>query len=156
MANPFRFLLRVPVPWVFILVYLVGAGLERVMPTSVLRDNGRGSSITGAVLIALGAVIAGWGLGIFWKARTTTVPGQASAQLVMRGPYRFTRNPMYVGLTLVYLGEAGLMKQVWPIIVLPLMLAYLNWIVIPVEEAKLREVFGNQYEEYRTRVRRWI
>lgn len=156
MANPFRFLLRVPVPWVFILVYLVGAGLERVMPTSVLRDNGRGSSITGAVLIALGAVIAGWGLGIFWKARTTTVPGQASAQLVMRGPYRFTRNPMYVGLTLVYLGEAGLMKQVWPIIVLPLMLAYLNWIVIPVEEAKLREVFGDQYDGYRGRVRRWI
>lgn len=156
MANPFRFLLRVPVPWVFILVYLVGAGLERVMPTSVLRDNGRGSSIPGAVVIALGAVIAGWGLGIFWKARTTTVPGQASAQLVMRGPYRFTRNPMYVGLTLVYLGEAGLMKQVWPIIVLPLMLAYLNWIVIPVEEAKLREVFGDQYDGYRGRVRRWI
>lgn len=156
MANPFRFLLRVPVPWVFILVYLVGAGLERVMPTSVLRDNGRGSSITGAVLIALGAVIAGWGLGIFWKARTTTVPGQASAQLVMRGPYRFTRNPMYVGLTLVYLGEAGLMKQVRPIVVLPLMLAYLNWIVIPVEEAKLREVFGDQYDGYRGRVRRWI
>lgn len=156
MANPLRFLLRVPVPWVFILVYLVGAGLERVLPSSVLRDNGHASTIVGAVLVAVGAVIAGWGLGIFWKARTTTVPGQASAQLVMRGPYRFTRNPMYVGLTLVYLGEAGLMKQVWPIVVLPLMLAYLNWTVIPVEEAKLREVFGDQYDAYRARVRRRI
>jgi protein-S-isoprenylcysteine O-methyltransferase Ste14 len=76
--------------------------------------------------------------------------------LVTRGPYRFTRNPMYVGLIFVYLGEAALLKQIWPVIVLPFMIAYLNWTVIPLEEAKLKEAFQDEYERYRARVRRWF
>jgi protein-S-isoprenylcysteine O-methyltransferase Ste14 len=63
---------------------------------------------------------------------------------------------MYVGLTFAYIGEAGLMKQVWPLALLPLVLAYVNWTVIPLEESKLREVFGDEYEQYRLRVRRWV
>jgi len=114
------------------------------------------STIAGAALFSLGAIIAGWGLAIFRRARTTTVPGKSSAKLVTWGPYRFTRNPMYVGLTLAYLGEAGLLRQLWPIIALPFVLAYVNWTVIPVEEAKLVEVFGDEYERYRSRVGRWI
>jgi protein-S-isoprenylcysteine O-methyltransferase Ste14 len=155
-TNPVRLLMRVPVPWVFVLTYLVGVALEYIRPTTMLRDTAPVSTIAGAVLFSFGAVIAGCGLVIFRKARTTTVPGQPSAKLVTWGPYRFTRNPMYVGLTLAYLGEAGLLKQIWPIVLLPLTIAYLNWTVIPVEEARLQEVFGNEYEKYRSRVRRWI
>ncbi len=84
------------------------------------------------------------------------MPGQASRLLVTRGPYRLTRNPMYVGLTLAYLGEAGLLRQIWPLAVLPLVLAYLEWMVIPLEETRLLETFGEEYEAYRRRVRRWI
>jgi protein-S-isoprenylcysteine O-methyltransferase Ste14 len=156
MKNPIRLLLYVPVPWVFILTYLLGGAMEHFLPTRVLLDKVRVSTIAGVALFAVGAVIAGWGLVIFRRARTTTVPGKSSAKLVTWGPYRFTRNPMYVGLTFAYLGEAGLLKQIWPIVVLPLMWAYLNWIVIPVEEAKLKEVFPDDYEQYRSRVRRWI
>jgi len=72
------------------------------------------------------------------------------------GPYRFTRNPMYVGLVLAYLGEAGLLKQVWPVVLLPFTIAYLNWTVIPVEEAKLEEAFPYEYKQYRLQVRRWF
>lgn len=71
----------------------------------------RSAGVAGALLFLLGATIAGWGLVIFRRARTTTVPGRASAALVTWGPYRFSRNPMYVGLTLAYLGEAGLLRQ---------------------------------------------
>ena len=138
------------------LTYLVGEGLKYVRPSTILRDRAQVSMIAGGVLFALGAVIAGWGLAIFHMARTTTVPGQPSVKLVTWGPYCYTRNPMYVGLTLAYLGEAGLLKQIWPVVVLPLMLAYLNLAVIPLEEAKLKEVFSNEYETYRSRVRRWI
>ena len=63
---------------------------------------------------------------------------------------------MYVGLTLAYLGEAGILRQIWPVLLLPLTLAYVNWTVIPVEEKKLREVFAEEYERYRAKVRRWI
>jgi protein-S-isoprenylcysteine O-methyltransferase Ste14 len=63
---------------------------------------------------------------------------------------------MYVGLVLAYLGEAGILGQVWPMFLLPLTVAYMNWVVIPVEEGKLKEVFGEAYERYRARVRRWM
>ncbi|MGA9958647.1 MAG: isoprenylcysteine carboxylmethyltransferase family protein [Acidobacteriaceae bacterium] len=157
MKNPVRLLLRVPVPWVFVLGYAVGLALQFILPHAVL--SGRASWISvgvGAGLFALGAVIAGWGLTLFHRASTTTVPGERSERLVTRGPYRLTRNPMYVGLTLAYFGEAGLLRQIWPLAVLPLVLAYLQWTVIPLEEAKLRETFGEEYEAYRGRVRRWV
>ena len=156
MKNPFRFLLHIPVPWVFVLNYLLGIPLERIHPRVISPQAAHDSTIAGALLFAIGAVIAGWGLILFRTARTTTVPGRSSAQLVTSGPYRFTRNPMYVGLSLAYLGEAGLLHQIWPAILLPLTIAYVNWTVIPLEESRLEEVFQDQYRQYRSRVRRWI
>lgn len=143
-----------PVPWVFVLTYLVGAGLEHFLPSGAERLHGL--DIAGGLLFLAGAVSAGWGWTIFRKHRTTTTPGQVSSKLVTWGPYRFSRNPMYVGLTLAYLGEAGLLKQAWPVVLLPLVVAYVHYIVIPVEEARLREAFPEEYEQYRTRVRRWV
>jgi protein-S-isoprenylcysteine O-methyltransferase Ste14 len=146
----------IPVPWVFVLTYLAGVGMERVLPLHVPIEVLPGGSVAGGVVFVIGAAIAGWGLLTFRKARTTTVPGKASSQLVTWGPYRFSRNPMYVGLTIAYIGEAGILQQVWPMVLLPLCVAYVNWVVIPLEEGKLREVFGEEYERYRARVRRWI
>jgi protein-S-isoprenylcysteine O-methyltransferase Ste14 len=146
----------VPVPWVFVLAYLLGAALESMHPRHIAPDTALVSTIAGVVLFAAGAALAGWALAIFYNARTTTVPGKESAKLVTWGPYRFTRNPMYVGLSLAYVGEAGLLKQFYPILFLPLMIAYLNWTVIPLEEARLKDVFRDEYERFRSRVRRWI
>jgi protein-S-isoprenylcysteine O-methyltransferase Ste14 len=156
MKKPFRFLLGVPVPWVFVLNYLLGVALERIHPRVISHEAALISTIAGALLFAAGAVIAGWGLVLFRKAKTTTVPGQSSAQLVTSGPYRFSRNPMYVGLSLAYLGEAGLLRQMWPATLLPLTIAYVNWTVIPLEESRLEDVFADRYRDYRSRVRRWF
>lgn len=151
-----RLLLNIPVPWVFVLTYLMGVVVELMLRTDDPLRTLPGVTIVGALLFALGAVIAGWGWMTFRKARTTTVPGEKSSELVTWGPYRFTRNPMYVGLVVAYLGEAGILRQFWPAVFLPLVIAYVNWIVIPVEEAKLKEVFGQDYERYCSRIRRWI
>ena len=157
MNNPVRLLLKVPVPWVFVLSYLVGFVLQvRLRPSAISPTMAWVSTGVGAGLFLVGVVIAGWGLTLFRRGSTTTVPGQVSRLLVIRGPYRITRNPMYVGLTLAYLGEAGLLRQVWPLVVLPLVLAYLQWVVIPLEESRLRESFGAEYVAYCRRVRRWI
>jgi protein-S-isoprenylcysteine O-methyltransferase Ste14 len=112
--------------------------------------------IVGIVALATGTGFAAWSLVIFHKAHTTTTPGERSTHLVTWGPYRYSRNPMYVSLILAYLGEAGILAQAWPILVLPLTVAYIHWIVISVEEARLREVFAAEYEQYCARVRRWI
>ncbi|HTM25252.1 MAG TPA: isoprenylcysteine carboxylmethyltransferase family protein [Vicinamibacterales bacterium] len=143
-------------PWVFVLTYLIGVAVEFVRPSSIPPQAVSAIGAAGAVLFVAGAAIAGWSLVIFHSVRTTTVPGRMSSSLVTWGPYRFSRNPMYVGLVVAYLGEAGIMKHLWPVALLPLTIAYVNWIVIPVEEAKLAEVFREEYEQYRTGVRRWI
>ncbi len=155
-GNPIRLLLHVPVPWVFVLTYLVGVGLESAFPLGVPKGRLLGITVAGAVVFAAGAVLAGWSLLLFKKARTTTVPGKLSSKLVTYGPYRISRNPMYVALVVAYLGEAGILNQVWPVILLPLTVAYINFIVIPIEEARLKEVFQEDYERYRKTVRRWI
>src|SRR5881394_987613 len=84
-----RLLMRVPVPWVFVLGYLAGVGLQHAIPPRPyfsIRTTHL-FSVSGAILFGVGAVIAGWGLVLFHKARTTTTPGEASKTLVMRGPY---------------------------------------------------------------------
>jgi protein-S-isoprenylcysteine O-methyltransferase Ste14 len=156
MKNPVRLLLHVPVPWVFVLTYLIGVVLEHVYHGTISPMAALVSTTAGAGLFAVGAVIAGWGLVLFRKAKTTTVPGKLSGKLVTWGPYRFTRNPMYVGLVLAYLGEAGLLKHIWPVVLLPFTVGYVNWTVIPVEEVKLEEAFHDEYERYRLQVPRWF
>ena len=151
-----RALMRIPVPWVFVLAYLAGIGLEAICFRSHFFNTMPFLSEIGAVVFLAGAVLAAWGWLLFRKAKTTRVPGRASTAMVTWGPYRFTRNPMYLGLTIAYLGEAGILRQLWPALLLPLVLAYLNRIVIPVEEEKLSEVFGPGYQEYRSRVGRWL
>jgi protein-S-isoprenylcysteine O-methyltransferase Ste14 len=155
-ARPFRFLMRIPVPWVFILAYLIGVGLEILVPFHTPSSQVALIKVLGGVLFIIGGAVAAWGLLVFRKARTTTVPGKSSTAVVRSGPYRFSRNPMYCGLIIAYVGEAGLLVQVWPLIVLPLVVAYLSWIVIPVEESRLQADFGAEYEQYRARIHRWI
>jgi protein-S-isoprenylcysteine O-methyltransferase Ste14 len=155
--KPIQLLLRLPVPWIFVLAYLIGVLLEYIFPFRADQDAARSiTNVAGITLFAVGAVIAGWAWTIFRRAGTTRVPGEVSATFVFWGPYRATRNPMYVGLALAYAGEALMLRQIWPILVLPFMLVYLNWIVIPLEETRLREVFQGRYDEYCTRVRRWF
>ena len=151
-----RILLRIPVPWVFILAYLTGVGLEIALRLRGTIPDRLAVTLFGGALFALGALIAGWGWMLFHRERTTRVPGEASTTLVTRGPYRFTRNPMYVGLSLAYLGEAGMLHQIVPVLLLPLVILYLNQVVIPVEEERLQGVFGATYAQYQARVRRWV
>lgn len=76
--------------------------------------------------------------------------------LVLRGPYRVSRNPMYVSLVLLYVGTA-LMTSAWValgLVVVPI--AVMGWVVIPMEESQLRERFGDRYADYCRQVRRWI
>jgi protein-S-isoprenylcysteine O-methyltransferase Ste14 len=149
--------MHIPVPWVFILAYLIGVALQLFFPIHIRSSEiVRYGLVVGLAFVVVGIAIAFSALGIFKRRSTTTIPFETPTSLVMSGPYRFTRNPMYVGLTLIYLGVAGTRAELWPVIVLPVLLAYVNFIVIPVEEQHLREAFGDSYAQYSARVRRWL
>jgi hypothetical protein len=84
-TNPFHVLLRIPVPWVFVLGYLSSVALEYVVPTRPVMDGLPAIGIVGAGVFLLGAALAGWGWLTFFRARTTTVPGKASLGIVPAG-----------------------------------------------------------------------
>jgi protein-S-isoprenylcysteine O-methyltransferase Ste14 len=148
--------LHMPVPWVFLLAFLLGVGLQLLLPVSSASSTlSLLARVAGVVLFVAGAVLAGWGLVLFHRLETTTTPGEAPNNLVTTGPYRFTRNPMYLGLVLAYLGEQGMLVLAWPLLFLVLTIGYVNGFVLPIEESSLR-AFGPAYEAYRARVRRWI
>lgn len=112
--------------------------------------------IIAVVLIVVGMGLEAWSGGLFKTAGTNVVPWSPSTALVFKGPYRFTRNPMYVGFTLVYLGLAlGLQSPSAMILLIPC-LALMTWGVILREERYLTARFGQAYLDYKNRVRRWL
>jgi protein-S-isoprenylcysteine O-methyltransferase Ste14 len=108
-------------------------------------------------------ILAALGIGVealvrFRRAKTTVnplKPEQASA-LVVGGIYRWTRNPMYLGMLLLLVGWAFILSSWAALAILPLFVIYLNRFQIGPEERALRARFGAEFDHYRERVRRWL
>ena len=77
-------------------------------------------------------------------------------RIIVSGPYRFSRNPMYVAWTLIYVGIAILVNSWWLFILLPVILVFTHYIVVRREEQRLEQVFGEEYRQYRDNVRRYL
>jgi protein-S-isoprenylcysteine O-methyltransferase Ste14 len=151
-------LLKIPVPWMFILTYLLGLIPQFLVPLGAdgQHVNLQAAKIAGAFLFLFGGLFAAWSLIIFNETKLTTKPGKSSKKLVMSGPYKVSRNPLYVSLTMVYLGGAGILGQLWPVLFLPLLLICLNKGIIPLEEKMLTADFGDEYKSYCSKVKRWV
>ena len=92
----------------------------------------------------------------FKDVGTTVRPDRAASTLVIAGPYKISRNPMYLGLALVYLGIAIAGQSVWALILLPVVLSVIQRRAIEPEEAFLEKRFGANYISYKEKVRRWL
>lgn len=147
---------RFPPPLLFVAGLAAAWLLERRVRALPFVADGDLLTTPGAVLVAIGVGVVAWGMVTFRAARTAIIPMHGASRLVEHGPYRFTRNPMYTGLTLAYLGIAAMMNSAWPLLALPIVLALLVRLVIRREEAYLLDAFGEEYSAYRTRVRRWL
>jgi protein-S-isoprenylcysteine O-methyltransferase Ste14 len=110
----------------------------------------------GWVLVLVFVVWNGWALMLFGRHRTGLLPGQPTAEMIEEGPYRLSRNPLYVGLLVLYLGVALLVPTVWAIVLFPVAVVLLLWGAILPEERFLHERFGTPYDAYTRRVRRWL
>jgi protein-S-isoprenylcysteine O-methyltransferase Ste14 len=113
--------------------------------------------VLGVLVIVLGAIAPLWAIRLFRREGTEVSPiSPTNRQLVMSGPYRFTRNPMYLGLVIIMFGVA-LWVGSWPILAAPVaVFITANFVHIPHEEAKMRRQFGAAYDAYVDRVRRWV
>ncbi|MET1025141.1 MAG: isoprenylcysteine carboxylmethyltransferase family protein [Pseudoxanthomonas sp.] len=150
-------LVRTTSPLHFLGIFCLAALLQRalVLPlpqaTPLLVMQWAGSLLAAA---ALGLALTCFAL--FALRRTTILPGHQPSTLVLRGPYRISRNPMYVSLVLSYIGLAGYLVVPWALVLMPLPVLALQRVLIPYEEARLRREFGSAYDAYCVRVRRWL
>ena len=154
MGEPDRSDVRIPPPLVYVAGFLVGVALESAFPIDALP-----------LALALLAGLIGGGLWLaldglamlrFRRAGTSMVPMRPTTALVTSGPYHFTRNPMYVGMGFLYAGLALSLGVIWALPLLPLVLLAIDRLVIAREERYLEGKFGEEYRDYKRRVRRWL
>ena len=110
----------------------------------------------GSLLVAAFVVWNGWALVTVAKHRTALLPGGATTIVIDRGPFAWSRNPLYVGLLVGSAGVGLLAASVWALAALPLEWALLRWGAVVPEERYLAAKFGAAYTDYTNRVRRWL
>ena len=115
-----------------------------------------GARIVGGVLLLVFGIWNGWTLTVMAANRTAVLPGGATRAVLDRGPFRFSRNPLYLGLIVLDVALALLWPSAWALIGVPIGVALLYWGAIAPEERYLSSKFGAEYDEYRRRVRRWL
>jgi protein-S-isoprenylcysteine O-methyltransferase Ste14 len=141
-------------PLIYAAGLVIGYVLHRLWPMAWLP---RGPHwIAGLVLIALGMIPAFGALAVMYRARTSVDPHRPTTALVTHGPFRYTRNPIYLAFTVVYLGAAALANGLMLLVPLPVVIAVMQRGVIEREERYLERKFGDSYRQYESRVRRWI
>lgn len=144
-------------PLVFLVPLLVGILLGRLVTWRLPASGAWPTVLTtvGLALLAAGLGLMAWAAVVMWRHETTVIPWGRVDHLMTGGPFRFMRNPIYVGDVLVYLGVTLIAGTWWPLVLLPLPLWVMWRFVISREEAYLLERFGQLYAAYCARVRRW-
>jgi protein-S-isoprenylcysteine O-methyltransferase Ste14 len=147
---------RFPPPLVFLGGILLGVACAYVVAPAPLPVGRTAGVVAGLVLLAAGVSLAASARVLFSRTGQSPVPWKPSPELILQGPYRFTRNPMYVGLTLVQAGLGLAMNNLWIVLfALPALLT-VHLIAVRPEERYLTEKFGESYTRYLSRVRRYL
>lgn len=133
---------------------LTGAALDWLIPLPMLVPAA--GRAPGIALIVVGLALAGWCVRLFRRAGTSLPTHRAATALVTDGPYRLSRNPIYVALTTLSIGVALWSNSAWMLGLLIPTFVLLNIGVIGPEERYLEAKFGDAYRGYRARVRRWL
>ncbi len=141
-------------PLVYAAGFVLGLVLQSTFPTTILPAAL--APVSGFVVLLCGAALAMWSRRTMEAAGTATDPRLPATALVVNGPFRYSRNPMYLGRTLLYLGLALLANALWVLATLIPVLITVHFGVIKREERYLDRTFGDAYRRYRAAVRRWV
>jgi protein-S-isoprenylcysteine O-methyltransferase Ste14 len=110
----------------------------------------------GVMAFTLGFIMMMWAWWLFRQSGTPALPTDRASSLVTTGPFRFSRNPMYLGIVVMLLAIAWWLGS-WPMLIAPVgFWGFMSLVRIPYEEQQLRDIFGEAYASYTEKVRRWI
>lgn len=141
-------------PVVYAVPFALMWGLQRWRPWTT--GGGAALSVAGLALLVSGIALMLWSFVTLSRAHTTVIPWEQVSTIVATGPFRYSRNPIYLADAITYLGGSLLIHSWWPLIVLPGIVLVMRRKVIDREELYLTERFGDAYGEYQLRVRRWL
>jgi protein-S-isoprenylcysteine O-methyltransferase Ste14 len=145
---------RILPPVWFVLAVIAMIVLARFVP--LVEWHLAASRWAGIALIVIGLATTVTAARHFKRAGTPLKPFSRSTALVIEGPFRFTRNPMYLGLAVILVGVALALEALTPFFVIPVFVAIITVGFIVPEETMLKERFGDQYAAFQARVRRWL
>jgi protein-S-isoprenylcysteine O-methyltransferase Ste14 len=141
-------------PLVYLASIVTGLALHWAWPLPL--PPGLPAGLLGSVLIATSVLLFGYSVKLFRAAGTPVPARKPTTAIVRTGPYRLSRNPIYLAFSLFQLGVAIWVGSWWLIGTLALALAIMHWIVVPREERYLESKFGAEYRDYKASVRRWF
>ena len=156
MSNPG---VKFPPPFIYVAAAVIAWLLEmRVVRIRLVNGSDLiwRLEIFGAILFLAGFALVAWGLYTFASARTGILPMRPATRLVHWGPYAFSRNPMYTGMAVMYLGGALVLNWGWAILLLPVAMIGIYLLIMKPEEKYLMSAFPEEYGDYKKRVRRWL
>jgi protein-S-isoprenylcysteine O-methyltransferase Ste14 len=149
---------RIFPPAVPLATILLGVALNRVAPIDLGSDVATPLRLALGGAIVIGAILGlgAWPVALMRRSGQSENPWKPTTRILERGPYRFTRNPMYLQMVLVSFGFGVILANVWIVLLTPIGAWVLQRLAILPEEAYLERKFGDAYRDYRRRVRRWL
>jgi protein-S-isoprenylcysteine O-methyltransferase Ste14 len=156
-ADTANVIIRPPIAWA--LAILAGLALDWLIPLPFLPvavPAGWPSAMVGAIVFALALALAAWAIVTMTRAGSNVPTTLPTTTIVETGPYRFSRNPIYLGMVLGLIGLAISFDTLWPLMTLVPFALVIRYGVVAREEAYLERKFGDVYRTYRSRVRRWL
>jgi protein-S-isoprenylcysteine O-methyltransferase Ste14 len=144
-----------PPPVIFTGALIAGLALQAVSPLPLLVSK-LVARVVGGCMILVGLALSGAVMHHFSRVGTPVIPWQETRRLVVSGPYRFSRNPDYLGQALLAAGLALILAAPWALLALVPALLLVRYGVIAREERYLERRFGDEYRQFRRRVRRWL
>ena len=151
-AATAQVVIRPPLAWA--LAVIAAFALDWLVPLPFVPAAVPAGWLGGAACVAALALFA-WAIATIMRAGSN-VPTRPTTSIVDTGPYRFTRNPIYVGMMLALVGLAIAFDSLWPLVMLVPFALVIRYGVVAREEAYLERKFGEVYRRYRARVRRWL
>jgi len=144
-----------PPPKIYLSAMLIGLAIHLVVEESVLQFNSL-SLVPGLFLFLISTFGARWSFTTMKKVGTTASPYKKSDKLIVSGPFQYSRNPIYLAMTTMYVGGALIIGSIWVLLMLVPLLILMHWGVIFREEEYLSLQFGDAYSAYKSNVRRWV
>ncbi len=152
-ADTANVIVRPPIAWA--LAVLVGLTLQWVVSLPFMPASAPAGWIGGIVFVLALALFA-WAIATMTRAGSNVPTNLPTTTIVETGPYRFTRNPIYLGMFLGLVGLAIAFDSLWLLVMLVPFTLAIRYGVVAREEAYLERKFGDAYRQYRARVRRWV